>query len=137
MSPKHYRNLDVGLLLLRVGVGLVFVAHGVAKFQNMDGTIAFFNGIGFTSFWAYLVASVELFGGLAMLIGIFTEIAGVLLAMVMLVAILKLKFAQGFLGGYEFDALLLLASFAMVLTGPGKYAMPCCLGKCELGMKKK
>lgn len=120
---KMQRNSDVALLLLRVGLGLVFIAHGWQKFQTMEDTIGFFSSIGLSAFWAYLVATVELVGGLAVLLGVFTGYAGILLAIVMVVAIFMLKFSKGFLGGYEFDLMLFLASLAIAFAGPGKYTV--------------
>lgn len=120
---KMQRNSDVALLLLRVGLGLVFIAHGWQKFQTMQDTIGFFSSIGLSAFWAYLVATVELVGGLAVLLGVFTGYAGILLALVMVVAIVMLKFSKGFLGGYEFDLMLFLASLTVAFAGPGKYTV--------------
>ncbi len=116
-------NTDLGLLLVRVGLGLVFIAHGWAKIDGMDGTIGFFASIGLSAFWAYLVAYVEFIGGIAMLVGLFTNWAGMLLAVVMIVAIAMLKLSKGFVGGYEFDLVLFLSSLAIVIAGPGKYTL--------------
>lgn len=116
-------NTDLGLLLVRVGLGLVFIAHGWAKIDGMDGTIGFFASIGLSAFWAYLVAYVEFIGGIAMLVGLFTNWAGMLLAVVMIVAIVMLKLSKGFVGGYEFDLVLFLSSLAIVIAGPGKYTL--------------
>lgn len=121
MSLKN--NTDLALLLVRLGVGLVFVAHGWQKLDGMEGTVAFFGSIGLSAFWAYLVAWVELIGGIAMLAGLYTNWAGLLLAIVMLVAITMLKFSKGFLGGYEFDLVLFLASLSIVFSGPGRYTL--------------
>jgi uncharacterized membrane protein YphA (DoxX/SURF4 family) len=120
---KTYENADLGLLSVRLALGAVFVAHGVAKLQNMSGTVAFFASLGFPAPLAYLVAAVETLGGLAMLAGVATPVAGVLLAAVMVVAILKVKLARGFLGGYEFELTLLLAALGVALAGPGRYAL--------------
>lgn len=117
------QNVDVGLLFLRIAVGVTFIAHGVAKFQNLEGTVGFFAGLGLASFFAYLVATVEVAGGLAVLLGIFTDIAGILLAIVMVGAITLVKFSKGFLGGYELEAVLFLAALGIAFAGAGKYAL--------------
>ncbi len=116
-------NTDLGLLLVRVGLGLVFIAHGWAKIAGMEDTVGFFASIGLSAFWAYLVAYVEFIGGIAMLVGLFTNWAGMLLAVVMIVAIAMLKLSKGFVGGYEFDLVLFLSSLAIVIAGPGKYTL--------------
>lgn len=114
-------NQDLGLLLLRIALGAVFITHGWMKWQNMDGTIQFFSSIGLSAMWAYLVATIELLGGLAVLLGIWHRLAGWLLAAVMAGAIITVKGSKGFVGGYEFDLTLLLVSAAVAMMHPGKY----------------
>lgn len=116
-------NVDVGLLLLRIAVGVTFIAHGWAKFMNIEGTVGFFAGLGLAALFVYLVAAVELLGGLAVLFGIFTDVAGIALAIVMVFAMILVKFSMGFLGGYELDAILFLAALGIAFAGPGKYAV--------------
>lgn len=116
-------NVDVGLLLLRIAVGVTFIAHGWAKFQNLEGTVGFFAGLGLVALFVYLVAAVELLGGLAVLLGLFTDVAGIALAVVMVGAIVLVKLSKGFLGGFEYEAVLLLAALGIAFAGPGKYAV--------------
>ncbi len=120
---KSYINSDVALLLLRLALGAVFVAHGWQKLGNMDGTISFFASIGFPAFLAYLVALVEFLGGIAVLLGVYLTYAGTLLAIVMLVAIVVVKSSKGFVGGFEFDVVLLALALAIPALGAGKYAV--------------
>lgn len=115
---------DLALLLVRVGLALVFMAHGWEKIINMDGgagTIHFFATLGLSSIWAYLVAYGELVGGILMLVGFGTGWAGVALAAIMVGSIVTVKLAKGFVGGYEFDLMLFLAAIAISLAGPGEY----------------
>lgn len=116
-------NNDVALLLVRVGLALVFIAHGWDKVSGMEGTIGFFSSIGLSAVWAYIVAYVELLGGVAMLFGVFTGWAGVALAANMVGAIGLVKISKGFIGGYEFDLMLFLAAIAISLSGPGVYTI--------------
>ncbi len=120
---KIPHNPDVGLLLVRFGLAAVFIVHGLMKFQNMDMTIGFFSGLGLPAFMAYFVAAVETLGGIAMLIGYKARIAGYLLAIVMAVAIIMVKSSAGFVGGFEFDLMLLLAALSIALSGSGRYAI--------------
>jgi len=120
---KSHNNTDIALLLVRVGLALVFMAHGWDKVSAMEGTIGFFSSIGLPAVMAYIVAYVELLGGIAMLLGVFTGWAGILLAVTMLGAIGKVKLNMGFVGGYEFDLMLFLAAIAISLAGPGKYGI--------------
>lgn len=76
-----------GLLALRVVVGLFFVLHGVMKFMNLGGTSGFFGSLGIPPWFAYIVAAVEVLGGLALIVGLWTRWAGYLLALIMLGAL--------------------------------------------------
>ncbi len=116
-------NLDIALLLIRVGLAAVFIAHGWDKLNNMDGTVGFFSSIGLSAFWAYLIAYIELLGGVSMLLGVFTGWSGILLAMNMVGAIALVKISKGFLGGFEFDLMLFLAALAISFAGSGKYTL--------------
>ncbi len=126
---KWYQNPDLGLLLVRIALGLVFIVHGWQKVSNLTGTVGFFGSIGLPAFLAYVVAAIEFLGGLAILLGVWTRVVGVLLAAVMVGAIVTLKFKAGFSGGYEFDLTLLLIALAMSFSGPGRYAL------CRSGLK--
>lgn len=114
-------NTDIALLLVRVGLALVFIAHGWDKLSNMEGTVGFFSSIGLSAVWAYVIAYVELIGGISMLTGLFTGWAGVVLAATMVGAIGIVKISKGFIGGYEFDLMLFLSAIAISLAGPGIY----------------
>ncbi len=114
-------TVDLALLLIRVGLALVFMAHGWDKIANMSDTVGFFASIDLSPMWAYVVAYVELIGGLLMLLGIGTGWAGVALAATMVGAIVMVKLGKGFLGGYEFDLMLFLAAISISLAGAGEY----------------
>jgi len=121
------KNHDLGLLILRLAVGLIFVAHGWDKFsgmEGMEGTIAFFAQLGMPAFFAYVTATVEIVAGLALIIGIYTDLAALLLSIIMFVALVYVKmvtFKLGLLGGYELDLILLAASLTIIFVGPGKH----------------
>lgn len=120
---EKYHNVDAGLLLLRLGLAAIFIIHGWAKIQNIEGVSGFFSTLGLGVFWVYLVAYVEFLGGLAMLIGSFARLAGLLLAIDMFFAIYLVKWPSGFVGGYEFELLILLTALTVYLAGPGKYSL--------------
>ncbi len=112
--------------ILRVVLGLVFVAHGYPKlFGGFSQTVGFFDSIGVkpAKFWVFVVGAVEFFGGLALILGFATQLVAMLLAIDMLVAIWKVKFRAGFVNGYEFDLLLLVIALSLMLTGAGAYAI--------------
>lgn len=120
---KSWNCKNTGLLVIRLGVGVIFLTHGVSKLTSIDGVIGFFASLGIPAFMAWIVAIVEAAGGLAMILGIFTKMSGILLAITMLVAIVKVKFPQGGFNASEFELMLLLASLGLSLTGPGKFAL--------------
>lgn len=120
---RNWNCKNTGLLLIRLGVGAIFLTHGISKLSNTDGVIGFFASLGIPAFMAWVVAIVEAAGGLALILGVFTKISGVLLAITMLVAILKVKFPQGGFNASEFELILLLTSLGLSLTGPGKFAL--------------
>ncbi len=113
-------NKNAGLLTLRIGVGGIFIMTGWMKFADLPGTVGFFGTLGFAPFWAYLVTAVELIGGIAVLLGVFTRIASGLLAIVMAVAIYKTLPTPQFLIG---PISLFFSTLALKLTGAGKYAL--------------
>lgn len=114
---------DLGLFLVRFGLGLVFAIHGWAKFSALGGTVGFFGSLGLPAAAAYLVSAIELVGGVALILGLFARWAALGVAAVMVGAMVLLKLKAGFLGGYEFDLMLFLAALGIALAGSGKYAL--------------
>lgn len=119
-------------LFLRLGIGIIFLVHGVGKLLNVGpaalgiaGTANFFTSIGIPAplFFAGVVALVETVGGAAVLLGLFTRYAALILAVDMLTALLVFHLPKGFSilnGGYEFVLLLLLGCASLLLSGAGK-----------------
>ncbi len=122
-------NTKLGLLVLRITLGSIFMIHGIQKLGNMEGTIGFFGMIGFSAFWAWAVALVETFGGFAVVIGYGTRVASSLLAIIMLVVIIYVKKGQGF-AKEELDIVLLGLALGVGLIGCGPYSV------CHLCHKK-
>lgn len=122
------KNHDLGMLLLRLGVGVIFIAHGWFKFADMDLTITFFAGLGLPSIAAYVVALIELLGGIALVVGMYTDLAALLLAIIMAIAVVYVKMLKLNLGltgdgGYELDLALLVANLAILFNGPGRHVI--------------
>ncbi|WP_340371914.1 DoxX family protein [Peribacillus sp. FSL E2-0218] len=103
-------------VFLRVILGVTFFIHGIAKFQGGIGnTAGYFDSLGIPGFLAYIVAGIELIGGLAVILGLGTRFVSVLFALILLGAIVTAKLPAGFLGngqtaGYELDLALLAMS---------------------------
>ncbi|MFP3122493.1 DoxX family protein [Ectobacillus funiculus] len=110
------RSNEIGATILRVFLGITFFVHGLAKFQGgIANTAGFFESLGFPGFSAYVVALIELIGGIALILGIGTRIVSILFVLILAVATVKVKLTAGFLGngqmaGYELDLALLVIS---------------------------
>lgn len=113
-------------LILRLVLGAVFIVHGYPKiFTQSASTAGFFESVGIrpAKFWVFVVGAVEFFGGIFLIAGFLTQLVAALIAINMLVAIWKVKFQKGFVGGYEFDLALLAMAVSLILLGPGKFSL--------------
>lgn len=115
-----WQNKSAGLLVLRIGVGAIFIFSGYMKVSDLAGTVAFFGTIGFAPFWAYLVSFVELFGGIMVLLGVHTRIAAKLLTIIMIVAIYELR---GNLQMVMTPVSVFFSTLCLTLAGGGAYSL--------------
>lgn len=117
-------------LALRIPAGIIFIAHGAQKLfgsfggYGLEGTGQWMASIGLQP--GYLMAlgagSAEFFGGIALLLGLLTRPAAVVLAITMLVAIFVVHLGNGLFmsnNGYEFGLALLAISVALAFNGAG------------------
>lgn len=114
------------LLIARLIIGIIFVAHGLDKFNmGMDAVAGFFESISIPApmLMAWLVTLIETFGGLALIVGFMTELAAGLLTLVLIGALITIKFSVGLLGGYELDLALIAAMMPLLVHGAGRYSM--------------
>jgi len=113
----------LGLLLLRLGIGLIFIVSGYAKLFGAPATwLAWFPSHGFPSYFAYIAGALELFGGILLVIGLLTRLLGLLLAIEMAIAVAKVSLPRaGFhnVDGYGLPLMLALACFALATVGAG------------------
>lgn len=107
-------------LPLRLALGAVFMTHGLPKLLQTPTYAEIFAQIGLPAptFMALLIGAIEVAGGLLLLVGCSVRLAAGLLALVMLGAIVLVKFAKGFVNGWEFDMVLMAAALSLVLSGP-------------------
>lgn len=131
--------MDVGLLLLRVIVGLTVAAHGGQKLfgwfggPGREGFAQFLESLGFrrTRFHTWLAGGAELVGGVFLALGLLTPLAAAAIIGVMITATLAVHVKNGFFaanGGYEFPLLIAVSATAVTLTGPGAYAVDALAG---------
>jgi putative oxidoreductase len=130
-------NKDLGLTLLRVVLGVIFLAHGYQKLfvWGIGGVTGAFTQMGIPAphLSAYLATFAELFGGMALLLGLFTRLAAIPVAITMVVAILEVHLRGGFYApkGVEYPLTLLAANIVLVLAGGGVFAIDSLLFKGE------
>jgi len=122
-------------LVIRVALGVVFVAHGGQKVfgwfggHGLRATVTAFKGMGIPAPAAAFAAFVELFGGLAVLLGLLARPAAVGLIVIMLVAIAKVHARHGFFlnfggtpgkgHGFEFNFVLIAMALSILIGGAG------------------
>ncbi|MCC5941933.1 MAG: DoxX family protein [Balneolaceae bacterium] len=124
MTQLSSRNSDFALLLLRVGVGVIFIIAGWGKLTGIEGTQQFFGNIGIPlpAIMAWVVAIVEFFGGILVLFGAYAKIPYLLLAITMAVALFTTKLGGEF-SAARLDMMLLLTTLALFFLGSGAYSV--------------
>ncbi len=129
------RQRDLALLCLRVIAGIIFIAHGAQKlfvfgipgvqdsFAKMGAPLPVITGP--------LIAGLEFFGGIALIVGLLTRLVALGLVADMLGAILLVHFPHGLTGkgGYEFVLMLMGASLALMLAGAGEFSADALIGR--------
>ena len=125
---------DMAWLLLRLVVGITFVMHGSQKLfgafngPGVQGFAGFLGSLGVPApiLFSWIVSLVEFFGGLALILGIFTRLFALLISVDMTVALLLVHVKNGFFagaGGFELVLLLLASALALATHGAGKWSV--------------
>jgi len=123
---KLDRAGDLGALMLRIGVGVIFIHAGWGKVMGIEGTQTFFGNIGIPApvIMAWFVALAELIGGALILAGARIRYPALLMAVIMVVAILTTKLDQeAVFRAARLDLMLLLASLSLFFTGAGRFSV--------------
>lgn len=131
MSSYFLFYSDWAPAILRIVLGVAFIAHGYPKlFKMFGGVAAWFDSIGLRpgKFWALVVGAVEFFCGIALIAGFFTQLAAALIAVNMFVAMAKVKwgsakFVEFEKMGWELDLVYFAVAIALVFTGGGAWSL--------------
>jgi putative oxidoreductase len=129
------RHMEIGLGLLRIVTGIVFAAHGYQKWfiNGIPGTTGFFTSLGIPmpGIMAIAIGTLELGGGIALALGIFTRWITIPLALDMAVAIITVHAKNGFFvpQGVEFVTMLMTSAIALSIGGPGAFAVDGMFGR--------
>lgn len=120
------RMQPLALLVLRMVLGLVMIAHGSQKlFGGISQYVHWISSMGLPGWMAYLSIGAEFLGGILVVAGLFTRFVALAIEVDMIVAILKVHWKHGLLGdsGYEFPLSLAAIAFALIFFGAGPIAL--------------
>lgn len=124
------RTAPYALLILRLALGLLFLAHGGLKIFVFTpaGTAQYFESLGLPPALAYLTMTLEMAGGIALIVGLYARLAALALIPILLGGIVSVHAAAGFFftnpnGGWEFPALWIVGLASVVLGGDGALAL--------------
>ena len=122
-------STDYAALILRIGLGSMFIAHGLLKVMvfTLPGAAGFFEQVGFPGWMAYVVTFAEIGGGILLLAGVGVRAVSIALLPVLLGAAF-VHFGSGWVfsnpnGGWEYPAFLSLTAVVQALIGPGRFAL--------------
>ena len=124
------RNVNIGLLVLRVGIGSMFILHGWPKLQGGPvgwehlGQNMQYIGIGFIpTFWGFMAMAAELFGGFCLILGLGVRPASALMLFTMLIAAIgNITLGYGLEGIIEITEVS-AALAALLMTGAGQFTV--------------
>ena len=126
--------------LLRIALGAILIPHGMQKLfgafggAGLTANAALFERLGFSPgmFWGTLVACTEFFGGILLVIGLFTRFAAAAVVIFMINAIMVTSKAGGFFWtnrGSEFSILIFFVALFFLIRGGGDYSVDAKIGK--------
>ncbi len=128
-QPRHSSSMAYGIALLRVSLGVMWVAHALLKWFvfTLPGAAQYFDSIGIPGWMAYPVFAMELSGGLALMLGFYARQVALALVPVMSVAA-WVHVPNGWAhtsagGGWEYPLFLIMASVSLWMLGDGAHAL--------------
>ena len=131
--------MSLGLLILRVVVGLLIAGHGSQKLFGWFGGSGFAKTVGMMksqgfkapTFWALLGGLGEFGGGLFFALGLLTPLAAIAIVAAMLMVVVKFHWSKGLWGakgGYEYPLVLLVVALVVALIGAGSFSLDALIG---------
>ena len=125
------QRTDQAALLLRLTLGVMYLAHGLllkVLTYGIAGTVGFFAGIGLPAWLAYATIVGEVLGGALLVLGVRSQWVALALTPTLLGAIFWVHAGKGWVfsangGGWEYPAFLIVVSVAVALLGDGPYAL--------------
>ena len=120
---------DYGVLILRVALGIILVAHGLPKLRDLKSTGEWMGSVGFKpgAFWALVVGLVEAVGGVMIIFGVLTQIVSAFVAIQFVVIFLTVKRKASF-EDKEKDLLILAGALLLLVSTSGAYSVDEALG---------
>ncbi len=127
-------SFDLGMLILRVVVGLILFGHGAQKLfgwfggGGLNGTAGMMGSLGMhpAGFWAFMAGLCEAGGGLLLALGLFNPLGSLGIIAAMLTATIKVHWTKGLWGskgGYELPLTNIVVALAVAIAGPGAYSV--------------
>ncbi len=124
--------MSLALTIVRLTLGSIFFLHGAQKVlgwfggPGLDGFVKWSGTMGITPALAYLAAFAEFIGGILLFTGILAELGAVMTICVMIGAVVIVHWTHGYFaqnGGFEYPFNLILFALAIIVGGPGSYAL--------------
>ena len=123
------RSAPYAAALLRVSLGIMFIAHGLLKVFvfTLPGTAQFFASVGFPGWAAYPVVAAEIAGGILLVLGVYSRVVAAAL-IPLLIGAASVHIGNGWVfssanGGWEYPVFLIVIAAVVALLGDGAYAL--------------
>jgi putative oxidoreductase len=129
-DPRATQSAEYAALLLRVSLGVMFLAHGLllkVMTFGIAGTAGFFASIGYPAFFGHIVIAAEILGGIALILGVWVRPVALLFLPIMIGATWQ-HLGNGWVftapnGGWEFPAFWTVMLLVQALLGEGRFAL--------------
>jgi putative oxidoreductase len=136
-------SAEWGALLLRLSLGIMFLAHSVVlklMTYGPTGTAQFFVSVGLPAWLAYVTVGWEIVGGVLLLLGLWTRVVALAMAPILLGALLVVHGGNGWVftspnGGWEYPVYLFVLCLAQALLGAGPYALKLAVPQADLAIR--